>query len=183
MKQQSLFIEKVKLEFGGSLNKGKRKGARPLNLKAPIHLVLKAEDSLQLFRNTDFIKSQTEKLSAKFGVKVYSIAIHEDHIHGVFSFPNRIIYRGWIRSLTGVLSRKVAGLKWRLRPYTRILTWGKQYKSVLGYLKFNHDEAEFIREAWERVEHFENSLASQFSDYYKCDGTFNAASNCIRTQL
>jgi REP element-mobilizing transposase RayT len=159
MKQQSLFADEVKNEFGGSLlKKGKRKGARPLNLKAPIHLVLKAEDSIQLFQKSGLIKNQFKKLSLKFGVKVYSLAVHEDHIHGVVKVPSRRLYRAWIRSLSGTLCRQIKGLKWRLRPYTKIITWGKQFRNTLAYIKFNHNQSEFLEKAWSRFKQFESGL-------------------------
>ncbi len=160
MKQQSLFNEKTVTEFGGSLlKKGKRKSARPLNLKAPIHLVLKANDCVQLFRHSQFIKLKFDSISRRFGVKVYSLAAHDDHIHAVVKFPSRRLYRAWIRALTGVLCRAIKGLKWRLRPFTKILTWGKQFKTTLAYLKANEAEADFIERAWDHVQEFEKETA------------------------
>lgn len=159
MKQQSLFADKILNEFGGSLlKKGKRKSARPLNIKAPIHLVLKAEDSIQMFRHDKLIRGQINRLCFKFGIKVYSIAVHEDHVHCVIKLSSRRFYRAWIRSLTGILTRRINGLKWRLRPYTKIMKWGKQFKNALAYLKFSNDEALFIKHAWDRLEQFEREM-------------------------
>lgn len=163
MKQQLLFKEEIRNEFGGSLlKKGKRKIGRPLNLKAPIHLVLKADDAIQLFQNAGKIESQIRKLGEKFGVTVYSTAVHEDHIHALLKFPSRARYNAWVRSLTGTLCRQIKGLKWRLRPYTRILTWGRQYHRAMDYLKNNRDEAEALMQGWSRFREFEMQVQERF---------------------
>jgi REP element-mobilizing transposase RayT len=159
MKQLPLLNEKIRTEFGGSLLKaGKRKAARPLDLSAPIHLVLKSDDQVSMIENFGVIKTQFGILSQKFGVRIYGLAVHEDHIHGLVKFPNRTIYRGWIRALSGTLTRKVPGLKWKLRPYTRILTWGQQFKKVRTYIAMNQSEADFLNEARQTVTAFEDNL-------------------------
>lgn len=156
MKQQSLFIDKRIAGFGGSLtNSGKRKMARPLSFKSATHLVLKAENKVQLFQYSLLIREQIRKISRKFGVKIYDLAIHEDHIHGIFKFPNRVLYRAWIRSLSGILARLIVGLKWRLRPFTKVIAWGKQFKTTLANIKSNRDEPEFLKLAWVRSKQFE----------------------------
>lgn len=164
MKQQCLFNLENNNEFGGSLEtKGQRKKTRPLNFKSPIHLVLKVDDSVQLFLNAKIVVSQIEKLSRKFGVKVYSLAVHEDHIHGVIKLPGRRLYQAWIRSITGTLCRKIRGLKWRFLPFTKILTWGKQFKVTLNYLQANRVEAEFLESMWIRFYRFEEDIRNMVS--------------------
>ena len=156
MKQQHLFRKKVLNEFGGSLfKKGQRKVARPLSTKRPIHLVLKAKSANQLLRSRITIQKRAEKLAQKFGIKLYAVAVQADHIHVALRISNRRMYSAWIRSLTGTLSRAIKGLNWKLRPYTRISRWGKEFRRLAEYLDFNDQEAELITGAWQVLESFE----------------------------
>lgn len=155
MKQQSLFRNKRSFEFGGSLLRtGRRKTMRPLATKAPVHLVLKAQNNLLLFRIRNPIEGQFKKLNARFGITQYSLAVQGDHIHAVIRIPSRRLYRGWIRALTGTMARKFKGLKFRLRPWTRILTWGTPFRNVLTYVRHNQSEADLLLKAWEALEGF-----------------------------
>lgn len=153
MKQQNLFIEKVPLSFGGSLLKGRRKARRPLDSKRPLHLILKAEESVILFRHVLKIEEIIRRQNQRFGVQQYSLAIHADHIHFVVKTPQREIYRRWIRALTGVLARKMK-IKWRLRPFTRLMCWGRDFINSLSYLRSNNLEASFILGAHRSVDQF-----------------------------
>lgn len=71
MKQLKMgFLKNYKKEFGGSLLVGKRKTARPLSIKQPIHLVLKSchkgvfnPGNISL---ENLIKGQAKTLALKF---------------------------------------------------------------------------------------------------------------------
>lgn len=130
--------------YGGSLLKGKRKSARPLDSKKPLHLVLKATNSFALLRNQKLIEQLNAKMSQRFGVKVYSIAVQADHIHLNISFASRRIYTMWIRALTGALARKIQKLKFKFLPFTRIGSWGRDFKTVQNYILKNRIEGDFL---------------------------------------
>lgn len=151
MKQLNLFANNVRLEFGGTLGRGRRKCERPLVFRKPIHFVLKAQNSWLLLRHQKEIGEVLESMSARFGVKIYSLAVNADHIHLVIKLHSRELYRRWIRAVTSLLVRRVVGLRFRLRPYSRIVSWGRQFRSVLAYLKCNRQEAEFVLWAWKEA--------------------------------
>lgn len=66
MKQTSFFT-KPKLDSGGSLNtKGKRKTARTLESRRPMHLVLKAKQSASLFKNILKLREVLKKQAKTF---------------------------------------------------------------------------------------------------------------------
>lgn len=113
MKQLKLFHEKAELEFGGTLDPGVRKRARPIFTKSPSHYVLKAEDSEILLKNKDLVEETIRRFSLKFGIVLYDLAIQPDHAHIVNHIPSRSAYNKWTRSITGVLSRTLK-IKWRL---------------------------------------------------------------------
>lgn len=152
MKQMNLFSEKPVLEFGGSLNRGKRKTARPLDTKRPHHFVLKATNPFLLLRNRRQVEELCEKMSRRFGIKIYKLAAHADHIHLCLQIPNRVLYRRWIRGLTSMLVRNIQGLKFAFLPYSKIVTWGCQFKSVCEYIVLNLREAQLIIDSHARVD-------------------------------
>lgn len=154
MKQLALFTSNTKSDFGGSLLKGKRKSARPLGLKKSNHLVLKAKNPWLFLKNKNRVDEILNKYAHKFGIQIYSFAVHSDHIHICFRVQNRESYKKWIRSVTSVLVQKIKGLKFGLRPWSRIVEWGQAFKQVLIYLQHNNSEAHFLTDALARMESF-----------------------------
>jgi REP element-mobilizing transposase RayT len=137
-----------KKEFGGSASQGRRKGQRPLATKVPIHLVLKSETHKIFNPRLKMLEQLLVVESKKHGIKIYDFAINWSHIHLVIKIPSRAAYKSWIRSLTSQLVQKLsaqlkqnlAGL-FSLRPYTKILSWGRQFQNALKYQIYNYFEA------------------------------------------
>lgn len=158
MKQLKMnFLNNYKKEFGGSLLIGKRKEARPLSNKHPIHLVIKSCHK-GVFNPGNFSLEKLIKNQAKkFNIKVYDFAVNWSHIHLLIQLNNKNDYVKFIRSLTSILAQRIRqsayckklssthtvllGKVFSLRPYTRILTWGRQMKNVLNYQIINQLEA------------------------------------------
>ncbi|MBY0385390.1 transposase [bacterium] len=139
MKQLS-FISKPSIEYGGSLLKGRRKTERVLDSRKPIHLVLKTKSSFSLFKQKKILQKVLRKQAKRFGVKIYSESIQSDHWHICLKITNRRLYRGFIRALTGIIARNLGKGLWQLRPYTRIVSWGRDFLNVLDYLLLNQCE-------------------------------------------
>ena len=143
MKQLNL-IEKPNREYGGSLLKGRRKTERTLNSRKPMHLVLKTKKVFTLFKQSKKLQSILKKQAKTFGVKIYSESLQSDHWHICIKITNRRLYRGFIRSLTGIVARQFGKGLWELRPYSRIVEWGRDFLNVLDYLLLNSCEASGI---------------------------------------
>lgn len=145
MRQQTLF-KREKVEFGGSLLLKKRKSKRPLTTKAPIHIVLKVDsvESGYLFKHTNFIKEQLTKWSFKFNVNIFEQSIGGDHIHLGLQITSSDDYKKFIRTFTGQTA-KTLNIKWILRPYTRLVRWGKDFQNLKDYIIQNHEEALGLR--------------------------------------
>lgn len=158
MKQLSLISLKKNSDFGGSLNKGKRKSARPLGIKKSNHLVLKAKNSWHLLKNQNRVSEILNQYAKKFGIQIYAFAVHSDHIHICFRIQNRDAYKKWIRAVTSVLVQKIKGLKFGLRPWSRIVDWGKAFRTVLAYIYFNNSEAEVILTAFQTADRFKQKV-------------------------
>ena len=103
----------------------KRKSARPLSTKKPIHLILKSSHSglfnpgnLKLER---LIRTQAQK----FHLRLYDIALNWTHIHLLFRAKDRKNYHKFIRSLTSALAIAIRKFMpeleeiFSLRPFTR----------------------------------------------------------------
>ncbi len=148
------FSFKQKLSFGGKISssKGNPKSKRPLATKQAIHLVLKSsraqgKHSFLLFSKE--IEAILRKQALKFGVKIYDFANAGNHLHLVIRIHSRETYKSFIRAISGLLMRKVFGVEkgrgaatalWDARPFTRILSWGKDFSGVKNYLRINRLE-------------------------------------------
>lgn len=146
--QQSFFHSHTyKREFGGSHLVGRRKVARPLSKKVPIHLILRSThpNAREAFSYRSKINRQILSRTAKqFHIQIYEFVFNYTHLHLIIRIPHRQNYVGFIRQLTARLSR-LANLKrgqlFKLRPYTRVLNWGREFKVVINYMKKNYVEA------------------------------------------
>ncbi len=163
MKQQQLFFEKNRKQFGGSLLVGQRKERRPLSSKHPVHLILKATNSFSLLKNKQLVEQIIVKYSQKMGVRIYERAVHADHIH-LAVLMKREVYVRWIRAVTSVLAQRLTGLKWKLRPFTRVAGWGREFVRLKNYILGNQREGNFMADAHTRVEKFlEENVGSYFT--------------------
>jgi REP element-mobilizing transposase RayT len=156
MKQQVLFKATREIEFGGSLGIGKRKTRRPIFCKLPNHLVLKSTNPYILLRHRKKIEQLVHKWAKEFSIKIYELAVHTDHIHLLIQ-GSKENYIRWVRTITGMLTRTFK-IKWKYIPYTKLVTWGRQFQSALDYVRFNKAEGDFIFEAHQRVDLFRKGI-------------------------
>lgn len=90
------------------------------------------------------------QLNHRFSIKAYSIGVQTDHVHLQIGFHSRLIYVRWIRALTGALALRFK-LKFKFLPFTRITTWGRDFKKVNLYIFTNEVEGQFILDCHLRV--------------------------------
>lgn len=152
-------------EFGGDkYRKSNPKRARPIETNKPIHLVLKSlslgsKYSMRLPKNYSTIKQYVYDIAAKFKIKVERFENVGNHLHLVIRVPMQSAYTSYIRGICSAIARHVLEAKkghskdqkfWFARPYTRIVTWGQEFKRVLKYLNSNRIQAigfhEFVQE-------------------------------------
>jgi len=148
MKQTSFgFLKDYKKEFGGSLLAGKRKTQRPLSIKAPIHLILKADQKGIFNPSNRSLDQLIRKTATQFQIQLYDLAINWSHIHLLVRIKSRQDYVAFIRALTSLMTQAVKRSKsqftkiFTLRPFTRILKWGRDLNGVFQYLKLNQMES------------------------------------------
>ena len=153
-RQFKLGLKTFKLDFGGArFANYNPKSARPLVAKTPIHVVMRspmAKGRLSLLFFDKEIRKLLKKHSERVGIRVYDIANAGNHIHFVCVLKSIHGWKTFIRAVSGLIARLVlkaergaaVGAKfWEARPWTRILSWGKAYKTLRSYLCLNKIEA------------------------------------------
>jgi len=142
-------------EFGGSYLKGNAREERPISAKRPMHLVMRStlargERSFLNKSKARQIESLVHKLAKEKGVKVYRFANSGNHLHFLLLPSSREAFHSYIRAISGLIARislgvergKALGLKfWDARPYTKIIEWGREFRSVCNYVLQNTLEA------------------------------------------
>jgi REP element-mobilizing transposase RayT len=116
----------IRKSFGGESIKGKRKSSRPLCTKRTIHLVLRSKQP-KLKRNEHAVRVQISRAAKRWGIRIYRLAIVNDHVHLLIRIPTRMAYRFFIQRITGAVALKL-GIEWMFRPFTRIVEWGRDFK-------------------------------------------------------
>lgn len=139
-------------EFGGSLLKGKRKCQRPLFPKLPIHLTLKSSKGNLLGKERE-VFLLARNLAKKYKISIYRQAVLSNHVHLLILIPSVDAYRAWIRSLTSAMANifQLQGALFSCRPYTRILSWGREFRSVARYVEINILERSGISRAQAQI--------------------------------
>jgi hypothetical protein len=153
--QVSLFqVMAQKKYFGGAyLRNSHAKVKRPITIKTPMHLVMRSELAKGPYSLLKF-ERRVQKIiydqGRKFGVKVYRLANAGNHLHLVILPRSRRAFLGFVRAVSGLVARAVLkvqrghskGLQfWDKRPFTRIVSWGREYRAVCDYLLQNTLEA------------------------------------------
>lgn len=100
-----------------------------------------------LFTNLTSDEIIKNNLAAQFHITIYDLALNWNHIHFLILIKDRQDYVKFIRALTSILSQKIK-LKFgkgtevfELRPFTRILEWGRDFRNTLNYLLTNQLES------------------------------------------
>lgn len=148
MKQLKLKMgQSYKKQFGGELLIGQRKTQRPLSIKKPIHLVLRSSQSKVFVPWNRSLEELIYRIAKQFNVKIYDLSLNWSHIHSIIMIKDRKDYVRFIRALTSILAQKIK-LKFgkvtsvfNLRPFTRILEWGRDFNNVLDYVLLNQLES------------------------------------------
>jgi len=139
---------------GGSLAKGKRKTERPFNPKKPIHVVLrstraKGKYSFLHLKNKTNVDSTVYDQAMKCGLTLYNYSNNGNHLHLVLRAKTQECLQKFLRSVTGVIARKVTGAKkgnpkgkfWDSLVFSRVSEWGKPHENLQNYVIRNILEA------------------------------------------
>jgi REP element-mobilizing transposase RayT len=156
-RQLSLFAKlkipsDTRLEHGGEVRQGRRKLARPMSTRRPLHVVLRstrAQGAWSLRRSEARLREAMKALARRTSVRVYDYANVSNHLHLLVRAKHRSAFQAFLRAFAGIAARLVTGARrgrpvgrfWDLLAYSRILTWGRQFRRVQEYIVQNELEA------------------------------------------
>lgn len=171
-KSSPSFAKHFHTDHGGSLNNGKRKEARPLSTKRPIHAVLRSSRarghwSFLHTQNRARVERLVRNSGRKFDVKIEGLANSGNHLHLIVRGKTRLGLQNFFRTLPALLARAVTGAKkgtpkgkfWDSLLYTRLVTWGAELVALRRYLLRNDLEAVGFFQRSERALSFAEALA------------------------
>ena len=137
-------------ELGGDIGRGKRKQSRPFSGRLPLHLVLRSSRargpwSLRRRPHEAAIAEELERAARRFNVKIYERATVENHIHLLVRARSRESLSNFLRFVGGRIAQRVTGaLKgqpcqrfWDELAWSRIVTWGPDFRNVIAYIQLN----------------------------------------------
>jgi hypothetical protein len=134
-------------QFGGDTRRGKRKVARPIAVRRPMHLILKSDNargsrSLLHKRNARYIAKFVPALAAAYGVNVFSCGNGGTHLHMGVRARSRRGFQNFLRVLGSKLAIYVTGAKkghktgkfWTQSAYTKLVETSAQLWELKCYI-------------------------------------------------
>jgi REP element-mobilizing transposase RayT len=150
----ALKLEKVRLDHGGDIGRGKRKITRPFDPKRSMHVVLRSSQaqgkwSFLAKSNRTRIEVLVQVTAKKLGIKIYRYVNVGNHLHLLIQAKTRRDLQTFFRVISGRIACLVTGAKktsrtgrfWDKLIYSRIVTWGREFTTLKNYLFKNLLEA------------------------------------------
>jgi REP element-mobilizing transposase RayT len=136
---------------GGDHAQRKRKTLRPIDPKRPMHIVMRAtqargEWSLLHRRNKARIFITVNRKAEHFGVRVYRFSNVGNHLHILVLPGSRKGFQNFLRAISGEIALLVTGTRkgralkrrfWDVLAFTRVVSWGREFRSVTAYFAKN----------------------------------------------
>jgi REP element-mobilizing transposase RayT len=154
-KTQLCFLPSVQLNHGGTTRAGKRKIARPIDPKRPMHVSLKstqARGALSLLhpKNSKRIKTETTRLASHYEIRIYQFANSGNHFHLLLSGRTRKAIQSFMKALSSRIAQLVTGARkgsafgrfWDSTFFSRVVNWGRDFTGMRFYVLKNQLEAE-----------------------------------------
>jgi REP element-mobilizing transposase RayT len=152
-KQLQLFASTPKTH-GGEASRGRRKGARPVATKRPMHVILRssrARGEWNFLRRAHAtrVKGIAHSTARRFGVRLHRFENVGNHLHLIVQAKRRADFQNFLRVLAQAVcflvtkARKGSpiGKFWDALAFSRVVEWGRDYLNLLEYLRKNEWEA------------------------------------------
>ncbi len=160
--KQLTFLPKLRIDHGGAILKDKRKEARPFSHKHAIHLVLRSTRAKGMWsflnpKNKTRIEKILGKCAKIYHIKIYRQVNVGNHLHLLVKTETKQYsiaqkeFRSFLRHLAGEIAFQITGAKkgeafrrpddnegfWDARPYSRLVTWGREFNALVKYITKN----------------------------------------------
>ncbi len=121
-----------------------------------MHIVLKSQYRPQIisFRDARYLQNIQKTLIEKaklFQVSLEQFSINTTHIHLLIRAKSRVQYIAFLKTITALIPRIIGEAKkgspslyknlWEARPFSRIVSWGREKIRVALYIEQNFLEA------------------------------------------
>lgn len=145
---QQLLFRAIPKVHGGKYARGRRKSARPIVTKRPMHLVMRAEAargrwSFLRKENAQKIRTLVSAFGKRWQVRVYEAGNGGNHLHLLVRGQTRAGIRSFLRALSGAIAMAITGAKkgnplskrfWDKLVFTRIVEWGRAFEIAKDYV-------------------------------------------------
>jgi len=151
--RQLSFLPPPQLSHGGDIRSGRRKLARPIDVKRPMHVVLRstrARGSWSMLKrgNKAEIHRIVDETAERFGVRIHRFSNVGNHLHLLISTKTRRGFQSFLRVVTGAVAFVVTGARkgnpvgkfWDQLAFSRVLSWGREFRIAVVYLVKNELE-------------------------------------------
>jgi REP element-mobilizing transposase RayT len=154
-KQLGLFAgEENRSEHGGGIRRGKRKIARPIATRKPMHVILRSsravgEWSFLRKENRTAIETLLEKISRRYGIRVIKFQNVGNHLHLLVQGKSRVLLQSFLRTLPAKIALAITQAK-KGAPqgrffdeiiFSRVVEWGRDILRLKNYFFKNQLEA------------------------------------------
>ncbi|MBI4403373.1 MAG: transposase, partial [Deltaproteobacteria bacterium] len=135
-----------------------RREPRPFSPTQALHVTLKSELakgplSMASPSHRAWVRQYIPLLARKLGIRLYHFANNGSHIHLIFYSKDKKAVSAYRRALSGVIARRIMKAEkgrakkirfWLSRPFSRILSWGRDFRRAMNYVERNRLEANNI---------------------------------------
>ncbi len=160
--KQLSFLPKLRIDHGGAILKDKRKEARPFSHKNAIHLVFRSTRAKGVWsflapKNRLRVEKILENCARIYHIKIYRQVNVGNHLHLLVKTETKQYsiaqkeFRSFLRRLAGEIAFQITGAKkgeafrcpdkdegfWDARPYSRLVTWGREFEALAKYFTKN----------------------------------------------
>jgi REP element-mobilizing transposase RayT len=157
--KKPVYIPRSRAEHGGVLTFRRRKSKRALDVRRPVHIVLRSElakGRRSLKKSEAIVEKVLHKFSKRFRIRIYQTAICGNHIHCLVRGYRKKDLQNFFRVFSGQVAQEIlrkfplqkhekrayrGGTHpknqktfWSLLLYSRVVGWGRDFGNVFRYI-------------------------------------------------
>ena len=121
------------------------KKKRPFHKKLALHVVLKSSKAVggkSFLAHGKTVAKILKTQRQRHSITIYGVANAGNHLHLLLQAPSREHLARFLKAITGRIAESLTQDKgfWDARPFSRIVSWGRQFRNVSKYLGLNATE-------------------------------------------